>query len=455
MKRIAYKMVWMVSVLVMLLISNSLLFAQSTEETTTIIQSDQNSIDTQQENNDPQSQASVTELFLYLNHILPLDLVNSESNGSDNIYLNNNGTTIYGPVAVSGSNFYDMNTTIPISSTSSVRLELFDKNSGRSLGKVSFSFNTLKKIIDKGERYYTFSHKWYSSATWKYKLNYEVKSTDDSSDASSIPLVVDAIPLASDASSFRVSISGPTNLLLQGQTVTITGKVTDSSGKPLKNEILGVNDGLTLLCSQTTTDSNGRINYTATVNAAGTAVVEFVVRDYRYPFVFQAAKKSGNELLTNPLYLTAFTIQNKSSQDIKATTTVDNGTQYTHKVSQKRTTTILKTATNQAMKRVTVFKGETFSVGLGALGGNTSVTVNSSGVGTISFTGGTGIVYRGKVYATTESAVGACWAPGGDLGTTPVSLSGGVALCAGTDGVSVSVIGSSGGSTVGFKIQIY
>lgn len=175
------RILWTLPILTMLLINNSVLFAQSTEETTTIIQSDQNLVDTQQENNDPQSQAGITELYLYLNHILPLDFVNSESNGSDNVYLNNNGTTIYGPVAVSGSNFYDMNTIIPVSSTSSVRLELFDKNSGRSLGKVSFSFNSLKKIVDKGERYYTFSHKWYSSATWKYKLNYEVKSTNSSS----------------------------------------------------------------------------------------------------------------------------------------------------------------------------------------------------------------------------------------------------------------------------------
>lgn len=181
MKRIAYKMVWMISVFAMLLINNSVLFAQSTEGTTTIIQIDQNSVDAQQQNDDSQSQASITELYLCLNNFLPLDLVNSESNGPDNIYLNNNGTTVWGPVAVSGSNFYDIDTIIPVSSTSSVRLELFDKNSGRSLGKVSFSFNTLKKIIENGERYYTFSHKWYSSATWKYKLNYEVKSTNSSS----------------------------------------------------------------------------------------------------------------------------------------------------------------------------------------------------------------------------------------------------------------------------------
>ncbi len=183
MRKSVCRMLWTLPVLTMLLINHSILSAQSLPETTTFTERDQTSVDAQQENDDFQSQANVTGLYLYLNNLLPLDLVNSDSNGSDNVYLKNNGIIIWGPEAVSGSNFYDMNTIIPVSSASSVRLELFDKNSGRSLGKISFSFNSLKKIVDKGERYYTFNHKWYSSATWQYKLNYEVKSTDDSSDS--------------------------------------------------------------------------------------------------------------------------------------------------------------------------------------------------------------------------------------------------------------------------------
>lgn len=54
MKRIAYKMVWMVSVLVMLLINNSVLFAQSTEETI-ITQDNQDLVD---DSNTLQSQRS-------------------------------------------------------------------------------------------------------------------------------------------------------------------------------------------------------------------------------------------------------------------------------------------------------------------------------------------------------------------------------------------------------------
>mgnify|MGYP001594577396 len=52
MKRIAYKMVWMISVLVMLLINNSVSSAQLLEETTAYTESDQNSTDTQQQNTD-------------------------------------------------------------------------------------------------------------------------------------------------------------------------------------------------------------------------------------------------------------------------------------------------------------------------------------------------------------------------------------------------------------------
>lgn len=181
MRKSVCRILWTLPVLTMLLVNNPVSFAQSTEETTTIIQSKQN-LSEPQENNDPQSKANVTVLYLQLNHLLPLDLVNSDSNGTDYVYLKNNGTIIWGPVTVSGSNFYDMKTTINVSSTSSVRLELFDQNSGRSLGKISTSFNTLKKIIDQSDRYLpTLTNSWYSSATWKYKLNYQVKSTNSSS----------------------------------------------------------------------------------------------------------------------------------------------------------------------------------------------------------------------------------------------------------------------------------
>lgn len=205
MRKSVCRILWTLPVLTMLLINNPILSAQLLEETTAFTESDQNSVVTQQQNDDSQSQTSITELYLYLNNLLPLDLVNSESNGSDNIYLNNNGTTIWGPVEASGSNFYDIDTIIPVSSTSSVRLELFDKNSGRSLGKVSFSFNTLNKIIDKGERYYTFSHKWYSSATWKYKLNYEVKSTNSSSDFSARAQAASIPKLYSPSSAYSIN----------------------------------------------------------------------------------------------------------------------------------------------------------------------------------------------------------------------------------------------------------
>lgn len=251
----------------------------------------------------------------------------------------------------------------------------------------------------------------------------------------------------------RMSISSPTNLLLQGQKVTIVGKVTDSSGRPLKNELLGVNDGLTRWCTQTRTDNEGSIKYNATVNAQGTAVVEFLVRNYRHPFIFQTATKSGKMPRVNPLNISALAIQNKSSRDLKAITSVDNnGIQYIQRIPKNRTLIVLQTIRDQAMKRVTVFGGGTFSVGLVA-GGEVSVTVDNRGVGTISGAAGV-LLLRGQVYATTAGALGACWAPGGDLGVTPISLSGEVALCGGTDGISLGANGSAFGVTGGFSIQL-
>jgi hypothetical protein len=110
--------------------------------------------------------------------------LNAEDGGTDNIYLTNNGIAIWGPVEVSGGEIVDIETVIPVTKSSSVRLELWDENTGKSLGKVRFSFNNLNKIVDKGKYFYNFRTKFStSSLTWPYKLNYEVKSTDDSSDS--------------------------------------------------------------------------------------------------------------------------------------------------------------------------------------------------------------------------------------------------------------------------------
>lgn len=176
MRKSVCRILWTLPVLTMLLVNNSVLFAQSTEETTTIIQSEQNLLKPQ-ENNDPQSKATVTVFYLTLKSITPMDLYNSNSNATDYVYLKDNkGITIWGPVAVSVSNFYEINKTIPVSSTSTI--ELVEKNRNKSLGKLKIK--DISKYVGQGEQQNSTAYRqgWsFNPATWKYNLSYELKST--------------------------------------------------------------------------------------------------------------------------------------------------------------------------------------------------------------------------------------------------------------------------------------
>lgn len=249
---------------------------------------------------------------------------------------------------------------------------------------------------------------------------------------------------------FKVTVAAPVGILTQGTKITITGKVTDQKGKPAANETLGVNDGLTLWCSQTKTDAAGAFKYPATVNAKGAAVVEFIVRGNRFPFIFQVAANNK----TRALAVSSIVINNTSQRDLRVITTAANGTKYTQRVPKKQKVTILKTIADQAAKRVTVSGGVSAAVGAGVAGGEVSATVDNQGVGTVSVAGGVAVLLRFQVYATTKKDLGLCWAPGGDLGVTPVSLSGEIALCGGTDGISVGLAGEAGGATGGVSVQI-
>jgi hypothetical protein len=254
--------------------------------------------------------------------------------------------------------------------------------------------------------------------------------------------------------SYNVNITGPSEILVSGESTTITGIVTDKNGNVVSNEQIGVEDGLGWRSSLTKTDDNGNINYETDILAQGAGIVVFIIRGERYPFIFQStSKKSGNTYYTNNLNLSALSINNTSSSDFSVQTTSYNGITYNQTLEKNNSLTIIKSIQNSLLKRVTVFGGASFSVGF-VVGGQTSVTVDNNGVGTVSIGGGVAL-YRGQVYATSNKDLGACWAPGGNLGVTPISLDGEVTLCAGTDGINLGLSGEAGGITGGFQIKLY
>lgn len=171
MKRIAYKMVWMVSVLVMLLINNSISSAQLLQETTAYTESDQNSTDTQQQNDDSQK-----ELWKTTYYTLDLKSIYCGSVYGDHEYvaIKVNGTFVWGPVAMStGTENISIN---PISAPSSATIELYIGPYSNSIYRIGKSYK-LKDYVDRGEQSYPFTKgkKTYSSYG-AYTVTFEVKS---------------------------------------------------------------------------------------------------------------------------------------------------------------------------------------------------------------------------------------------------------------------------------------
>jgi hypothetical protein len=252
-------------------------------------------------------------------------------------------------------------------------------------------------------------------------------------------------------SSYRVSVFGPTSLLVQGQRITITGQVLNSNGVPYANQMVGVTDGVGRMCAQTRTNNLGNFNYQTTVQSADASIVWFVVNGNIYPFGFQSVTDLYTRR-TNSLNITALAFRNASPSNVLSTTTVDsNGRQYIHHINRNALVTTIRTLQSHVV--VTWYGGGSFNVGAGLGGGSISVTLDNNRVATTTYTAGGLVALRGSVYIT-QGNLGACWAPGGDLGTTPISLSGEVDLCYGTDGPSLGASGSLGGLTGGFSVRL-
>lgn len=175
MKRIAYKMVWMISVFAMLLINNSVLFAQSTEETTTIIQSGQDQIDIQQ-------QATTKTYYLFLKSLKCND---TSSEDWDYVNLKVNGTFIWGEYnKIDVGDTLDISTSYSVSSRVSIDLYLTTYPNtgwwGSKKGTIRLTSSDLNNLVDKGEQTFTVDYlKFYRGYyfSYNYKLTYEVRST--------------------------------------------------------------------------------------------------------------------------------------------------------------------------------------------------------------------------------------------------------------------------------------
>lgn len=175
-----YGMFWILSLVMVFLVSNSALFAQSPVETTT--QGEQGSVDIQQQDIDQQNQAATTSYYyLYLRSL--------ECNYSnyDYAYLKVNGKIVWGPEELSVDTGGIMISIDPIQ-VNKAKIELYanstaSSKSAKYVNKIYLTLNDLKNLVDQGEKTYNLTKRylWNSSEYFDYTLALEVSSTNDDS----------------------------------------------------------------------------------------------------------------------------------------------------------------------------------------------------------------------------------------------------------------------------------
>lgn len=254
--------------------------------------------------------------------------------------------------------------------------------------------------------------------------------------------------------SYNIKISGPTAVLIKGNSTEITGVIKDNYGKVVANQTIGVENGLGLYCNTTKTDKYGNIKYSTKVNVSGVAVVTFIVNNQRTSFIFQTAyKKSGSTYYSTAVNVNTLKLKNNTGKDLRLKTKIDNGPSYSQKLVKNATQTMFTSPKTKKNNRATVFGGYTFIVGVGG-GADGSITVDSNGVGQLSVSAGLAFL-RGAGYVTNYKDWGLCWAPGADYGVSPYAVKAEATLCVGTDGINYGGSAGIGNYVGGINTNIY
>ncbi len=251
-------------------------------------------------------------------------------------------------------------------------------------------------------------------------------------------------------------------LLIKAKRVNISGKISTSDGQLLRNEIIGLDDGLRKMCTTLSTDSEGRFSFSCTPSFIGTGVLAFYSKDNSICYKSIPIIESNTNSKISSLPCQSISIKNESNTDLKVKLTVnmsntDESVKYVNLPANKTTEVVkLKQPVSFPFK-FCAFSGLQATIAFIA-GGDASVTLDCEGKSTVSISGGVALV-RGTIYWLPKNTSeigggGVCWSPGGDIGVTPSSASGEVSLCLGTDGLSIS--GSIAPSAVvgGIQLQI-
>jgi hypothetical protein len=265
-------------------------------------------------------------------------------------------------------------------------------------------------------------------------------------------------------SSPYVELDSINYFLMTGQSVTLTGKAYDSEGNLIQSGVIGIQDGLGLISTIFSTNSDGSFEYTTTPMQANAALVTFFPEEgilKNNTFVFNVVENPF-DTYTNSLAVKNISIKNDSDSQLLCTIQWDNDYFELSQVFIPANSTVEVIAVGEESGFSFPFEANGFIGGTIAGGdgfdadASTVVTTDGKSITTVS--GGV-VLLRFGTYAvvdpsTGETDGGLCWASGTTVRAATLSANIEAGLCLGSDGISVFVDGSLSHVEVGGTLQI-
>lgn len=241
--------------------------------------------------------------------------------------------------------------------------------------------------------------------------------------------------------------------LVKGDNLTIQGTLKDAKGIGIPNYTFLVEDGLLRISKPygAITNINGSFSYLTSANFAGVSEVAFILPNGKKQFIYVNVSEEANQFVSPLVGLRKFSIINDEQQDRKVTIELgESQREITLKPGESTDAIYTEYKTNPFPLKYNESTGVSINDPTAITGLGLSITQNSEGIIKTSLSAGQGLL-RGKIYVNSEWDIGVCYAPGFSNGV----FSGEVALCAGSDGVSVNLGVTHQFVATSFSIKIW
>jgi len=241
-------------------------------------------------------------------------------------------------------------------------------------------------------------------------------------------------------------------IIYEGQNYSISGRIYEY-GDLLRNETIGIHDGLKLMSQIVTTNSEGTFLITGVAQENNASVIEFLVGEATYAITFNVLDANS---FVKSLFLNELVIVNSGSSTGRIEIRDSSGSlvDSVTVLPNQEYTILSELYPDWLSERDSLHSGYTFGAGSKQLmQAGFSYTVDDENIGRTEIEFGGLTVINFGVYYTEDRDYGFCWAPGLKVSAgADLGISG--KLCIGSDGLSTGVDISAGFFTGGYSIQL-